>query len=194
MMNQSGESNGKPAIKIGGNMYCPSCGVENAYGLRYCKRCGENLNNQSNAVGGSFKKVKRGEYGWEIEEVETPGINMKKLTGMFWAVAVFGIVSLLSLFGSMIPLTVLGAGRHVTVPLLIFGASAIVVISGMLIRQLSRLISMAEYSQPAPRRVTMPTEQNYPQVAAPPRSVSSVTEHTTRNFDHSAYNEQRTGE
>ena len=175
-------------------MYCPSCGVENAYGLRYCKRCGESLNNQTNATGGSFKKMKQGEFGWEIEEVETPGISMKKLTGIFWAVAVFGFISLGTLLGIMIPLTIFGADRKLLVLLLIFGSATISGIAAMLIRQLARLIDLIEAKERAPRRVKMPTEQSYPQVAAPPSSVSSVTEHTTRNFDHSAYNEQRTSE
>jgi len=152
------------------------------------------LNNQSNAPGGSFKKVKQGEFGWEIEEVEAPGINMKKLSGMFWAVAVFGFISIITLFGSMIPLTIFGADRKAIVLILIFGSATISGIAAMLIRELSRLIDLIEAKERAPRRVSRPAEEEHTQIAAPPRSVSSVTEHTTRNFDHSAYNEPRASE
>ncbi|HEX8184998.1 MAG TPA: hypothetical protein VF747_09615, partial [Blastocatellia bacterium] len=80
------------------------------------------------------------------------------------------------------------------IAVMLFGSLSIVGIARLLIGQLSRLITMAEDSARAPRRVNRPTEQSYPQVAAPPRSVSSVTEHTTRSFDHSVYNEPRASE
>jgi hypothetical protein len=94
----------------------------------------------------------------------------------------------------MIPLKVFGADRKLVVLILIFGSATISGIAAMLSRQLARLIDLIEAKERAPRQVRMPAEQNYPQVAAPPRSVSSVTEHTTRNFDHSAYNAHRTRE
>jgi hypothetical protein len=181
-------------LNNGGNMYCPSCGAGNAQGLRYCKRCGENLSNQAAAPGTSFKKVKQGEYGWEIEEIEPPGISVKKLSGLFWAVAVFGFVSLVALFGSMIPLTLIHADIKTIVLVLIFGSAAIGSIAGMLIQQLSRLIAIIEDNERARHRVRPPVEQNYTQIDAPPRSVSGVTEHTTRNFDETVYDNRRARE
>src|ERR1051325_1469474 len=163
-------------MKFGGNMYCSSCGAENARGLRYCKRCGESMGNAAEP-GANVKKVKQGEYGWEIEEIETPGISIKKLSGFFWAVAVFGLVSLMSLFGSVIPLTYLQAGTKVIALVVIFGAAAICIIAASLIEQLSRLIGVVENNERA-RHTTRPIlEQNRPQIDAPPRSVSGVTEH-----------------
>ncbi|HVG20083.1 MAG TPA: hypothetical protein VNI02_13615, partial [Blastocatellia bacterium] len=117
-----------------------------------------------------------------------------------WAVAVFGLVSLMALFGSAIPLTIFGADRRTLMPLFLFGTMSIVMIAGMLIRQLSRLITIIEsgdrppQSERPPQQVRPPVDQNYPQIASPPKSVSSVTENTTRNFDHSVYNEPRARE
>jgi hypothetical protein len=163
-------------------MFCPSCGAENAYGLRYCKRCGENLTPPQQA------------------SAPLQGSSLRKLAGMFWAVAVFGLVSLMALFGSAIPLTIFGADRRTLMPLFLFGTMSIVMIAGMLIRQLSRLITIIEsgdrppQSERPPQQVRPPVDQNYPQLASPPKSVSSVTENTTRNFDHSVYNEPRARE
>jgi hypothetical protein len=168
-------------------MFCSSCGAENAYGLRYCKRCGENLNNPATAPEINVKKVKQGEYGWEIEEIETPGISIKKLSGLFWAVAVFGFISLLGLFGTLIPLMLLHADKKTIVLVLIFGSGAIGGIAAMLIQQLARLIAIVENNERARHRVRSPVEQNRPQMDAPPKSVSSVTEHTTRNFEQPVY-------
>jgi hypothetical protein len=154
-------------------MYCPSCGIENSHGLRYCKRCGENLT-QARQPGGPAS-----------------GAGFRKLTGMFWAISVFGVVSLMALFGVLVPLMHFGADRRAITFILLLGLSAIVGIASLLIRQLSRLITMAQYSERQSQQVMPPVAQNYPQIAAPPRSVPDVTEHTTRSFDHSVYNEPR---
>ena len=170
-------------------MNCPSCGAEYSYGLRYCKRCGENLSQQTNGLdqpssahGASIKRMKKNEYGWDIEEIEPAGVNVKKLVGMFWAVAVFGIVSFGILFGCAIPLVIFGADKRMLIPMFMFGSGAIVLIAWLLIQQMSRLIGMVERNK-TPRRVRRQAEQEQPQMAAPPRAVGSVTEHTTRNFD-----------
>ena len=180
--------------------YCPSCGSENSYGLRYCKRCGESLGQatndleqQKNMQGATIKRVKRNEYGWDIEEIEPPGINIKKMAGMFWAVALFGFLSFGILFGCAIPMLIFGADKRVLIPMFMFGSAAIVLIAWMLIQQLSRLIGLAEKENKTPSRTrTGPRlEPERPQIVAPPRAVGSVTEHTTRNFDQ-AYKEPGT--
>jgi hypothetical protein len=152
-------------------MYCPSCGIENAYGLRYCKRCGESLT-QAQQPGGTLF-----------------GAGFRKLSAMFWAISVFGIVSLTGLFGLLVPLVRFGADRRTLTLVLLLGLSAIVGIASLLIHQLSRLITMAEYGERQSRPFMPPLDTNYTQIASPPRSVSGVTEHTTRSFDHSAYGE-----
>lgn len=170
--------------------YCPSCGSENSHGLRYCKRCGESLGQttndleqQKNLHGATIKRVKQGQYGWDIEEIEPPGISVKKLASLFWAVAVFGFISLGTLIGCAIPLTIFGADRSTLIPMFMFGSAAIVVIAWLLIQQLSRLIGLVERENRMPRSISRLAEHEQPRIAAPPRAVSSVTEHTTRNFD-----------
>jgi hypothetical protein len=149
-------------------MYCQICGLENTEGLNYCKRCGAGLTQQ-------------------LREPE-PVVDWSKLTGMFWAVAVFGFLSIGMLISAMIVFGVVGARREVTVPTMIFGSAAIITIAVMLIKQLSRLVDIARgetrrptikdklaerYGQPQPPA----------QLPAKPRSFSSVTENTTRNFE-----------
>ncbi|HKP85272.1 MAG TPA: zinc ribbon domain-containing protein [Blastocatellia bacterium] len=176
-------------------MHCPNCGAEHSPGLRYCKRCGESLSvptndldRQANQSGSTIKRVKQTEHGWDIEEIEPPGINVKKLVGMFWAIAVFGFLSFGVLFGCAIPLMIFGADRKILIPMFMFGSGAIVLIAWLLIQQMSRLVGMVENSNKAARRAVKSPEQDRPQqdrpqIAQPPRSFGSVTEHTTRNFD-----------
>jgi hypothetical protein len=165
--------------------------------LRYCKRCGESLGQtaneleqQANMRGATIKRVKQGEHGWDIEEIEPPGISVKKLASMFWAVAVFGFVSFAVMFGCAIPMIIFEADKSIFISMFMFGSGAIVVIAWLLIQQLSRLIGMAERETSTSRRIeperpaqNVAPQNVAPQIVAPPRSVGSVTEHTTRNFD-----------
>ena len=162
-------------------MHCPLCGAANTTGLRYCTRCGGNLLQAAPVA--DVERLRQTEHGWDIEKIESPGISVKKLAGIFWAVAIFSMVSLIVLFGLSVPLTVFGAPKQVMVPLYIFGSAAIVLIAGMLIKQVSRLITMMENDSRASRPVPRAAAPNPPQVAAPPSSFRSVTEHTTRNFE-----------
>src|SRR4051794_2669621 len=162
-------------------MNCPSCNAANTTGLRYCTRCGGNLYQPTPGV--DFERVRQTEHGWDIEKSESPGMSGKRLAGVFWAVAVFSLVSLLTLFGLAVPLTVLHAPREIVVPLYLFGSPAVVLIAGMLIRQLSRLIKLMENDSSARRQSARVGAPNPQQVAAPPPAFRSVTEHTTRNFE-----------
>lgn len=159
-------------------MTCPLCGAGNTTGLRYCTRCGGTLH----APGSDVERVRQTEHGWDIEKIEAPGISVKKLTGLFWAVAVFSLVSLVTLFGVSVPLTIFAAPRQLVVPLYMFGSAAIVLIAGMLIKQVARLISLMEHESRTARSLPRAAVER-PQVAAPLPPFRSVTEHTTRNFD-----------
>jgi hypothetical protein len=149
-------------------------------GLRFCKHCGGEL-----TITNTFDRADapRGAEG--------VGGGIRKLAALFWAVAIFGLVPLVVLFGISIPLTALHASKDVVVPLYIFGPTAIVVIAAMMIRQISRLIRLLEReSEARPMGVSLPEATQHPQIAAPPPSFRSVTEHTTRNFEPRAYREQ----
>jgi len=155
-------------------MYCPVCGAEGTEGLKYCKRCGTSLGQEKNSSSGT-------DYG--------------KLAGMFWAIAVFGFISLTVLIGSAIPLTALGANQDVIMMIMFCGGAAIVIIAAMLMRQLSRLITLAkgEDTTPAPVRRVTANQFSQPQIQAPPAQFGSVTENTTRNFDAAYKNSEREG-
>ena len=154
-------------------MNCPSCGADHTYGLKYCKRCGESLNVPTT--------------------IAPSGFPLKKLTGMFWAIAIFGIAALGTMFGCAIPMLVFGADKRMLVPLFGMGMGVTVLIALMLIKQLARLVQLVEDEYRAARQIGKPIEQTRPQIAAPPHVVSSVTEHTTRNFDQ-IYQEPRVRE
>ena len=70
-------------------MYCPNCGAEFTNGLKYCKRCGANL---SQSVSSAMS-----------------GDDIGKFASMFWAIAVYGFVSLAVLIGGVIALVALKA-------------------------------------------------------------------------------------
>ena len=161
-------------------MECPLCGAANTTGLRYCTRCGGSLMQSAPA---GVERVRQTEHGWDIEKIEPAGISGKRLAGVFWAVAVFCMVSLIALFGISVPLTIFNAPRQVMIPLYVCGSTAVVLIASMLIRQVARLITLMENESRAPRRKPRVEAAAPPQVAAPPPAFRSVTEHTTRNFE-----------
>ncbi|MCI0490126.1 MAG: hypothetical protein L0229_26330 [Blastocatellia bacterium] len=150
-------------------MYCPTCGAEFTNGLKYCKRCGSSLVATEKPVAG--------------------GINLEKFTGMFWAIAVVGIAGLALLIGGILGVTGMGVeGKGIAVVSALVLATILAIV-GMLTRQLSRLIKLAEDSQSSiqSRRIDETGERAYPRIAAPPAELSSVTEHTTRNMEPSKY-------
>src|ERR1700759_2230877 len=122
-------------------MNCPLCGAANAAGQRFCKRCGNALAQTAPA---DIERVRQTEHGWDIEKIEAPGVSVKRLAALFWSIAVFSMISLIVLFGVSVPLTIFNASRAVLIPLYMFGSTAIVLIAGMLIKQVSRLITMME--------------------------------------------------
>ena len=154
-------------------MYCPVCGAETVQGLKYCKQCGANLN--------------------------PPGahVNISKLTGMFWAIAVFGIGALGLLVGGALGVTAMGQGGSDLAAVVAIGFVVVLIISGLLISQLSRVISLAQRSdraEPHTNTNVIKERRTAPQLDAPPSAVPSVTEHTTRDFEHSLKREQRARE
>jgi hypothetical protein len=148
-------------------MNCPNCGAESTFGLNYCKQCGSNLVQQFTPSGQRL----------------SPG----KLTGMFWAIAVFGLAGLAIVFGTAVPMMILGSSQKLVVALIACGTTVILAIAALLIKQLSRLISLMEETYGAPKKVTgRGAAVVTPQLGSGPRAVSSVTEQTTRNFEPAA--------
>jgi len=156
-------------------MYCPVCGAESTQGLNYCKRCGASL-------------------GTTVP-IQTPsGLpRAARNVGIVWAL-VIAIIAVCAgglgiSFGIGGGLMASGVrGEDGPIGIVLGGALVVLVVAVMLIRLLSRVIGM---SAPTTVRPAMSQSMREPvaQLPAPPPSVSSVTEHTTRTFDHAAYRE-----
>jgi hypothetical protein len=170
-------------------MYCSSCGAQATFGLRYCKRCGENLIDTNPLV----------------ETAPPPAPS--RIGGAAWAIALATTAITLGGLGIVFshvtdivtpPPWAGNIPRHpgefipVAVPMIVFGTAAIFFIVFMLIRLFIRLMNLPPEpsrsdkrnhhsgNQYRPSQVSTPTPQ---QIQAPPMAVPSVTEHTTRNFD-----------
>jgi len=151
-------------------MFCPSCGFKSTQKTNYCKRCGEELNAER--------------QGAEIKP------QLFQATGMFFVVAIFGIVGL---FLNLLSYHLLLNDTHMSYgdAFVSFALGLLLVggIAGFLIRQLSRLISAHQKpnQSPAQERVII-REAQVPHLGAPtdpvrnPVEPSSVVEHTTRQM------------
>ncbi|HKQ80453.1 MAG TPA: zinc ribbon domain-containing protein [Blastocatellia bacterium] len=150
-------------------MFCPSCGFEYTQKTNYCKRCGDSLSITS--------------------LVDAPKVERPKLALMFCAIAAFAIVGMLTIFTMYGNLARQGLrGDELIIPfvmsLMFTGA-----ISGLLIWQLSRLITAykemgrtvvvdKQYIREAPpSQLGAPADPSRQSVEPP-----SVVEHTTRQF------------
>jgi hypothetical protein len=151
-------------------MYCPGCGAQATNGLKFCKQCGAGL-----GPGPAFS-------------ASEPGITVSKLLPFFLAVSGVCGIGLFGLFLVLSRIIRMGMPRGATIPIImavsVFGSLTIIVVVSLLVRQLSRLISIlqdADSSAQANRPVAgeyLPVQFNTAPVCLP-----SVTEHTTRNFE-----------
>jgi len=150
-------------------MYCPSCGFEYTQKTNYCKRCGGNL-----AVG---------------SEAEAPKIPRSRIAGMFWAIAVFSVIGLLTVFNAFDHLVGRGLrGDELMLPF-VMGLIFVGGVAGFLIWMLARMITAHQKQgrnvivekhfirEAPPAQLGSPTDPI--QQAATP---SSVIEHTTRSM------------
>jgi hypothetical protein len=151
------------------NMYCASCGSELASELSYCNRCGVNLKPLANQSG-----------------------QPAKLVGAAWAISMAVVLVTLGGFGMMFGLVMALISNGVNLSgggmvLLVFCLLIILAIAALLVRQLSRVLDVAQLSGGAtqskpPHQPTL-REKPVQQILAPREPVSSVTEHTTRIFE-----------
>jgi len=159
-------------------MYCPNCGAESTFGLNYCKHCGGNLA--------------------ETAEPAAPPPSKNVLAALILALASAGIVlgGLGIVFTNALALVApqpAGFSQPNDVGMIawtmvIFGSSVILLVSLMLIKLFARVMGFASATdKPSRRAKSFLPQQRVPQIPAPPIVVSSVTEHTTRNFEPRAY-------
>ena len=151
-------------------MTCPGCGAETSSGSNFCKLCGSSLTSQPPSEG---------------------RLNPARLTGMFWAVAIFGLGGLAILFGTALPMVLTGIDGQIVIPIVALGAGATLIIAALLIKQLSRLITMMDSftAFPSQRTFSKASVPKPQQLGAPLAGFSSVTEHTTRNFEPASLKE-----
>jgi uncharacterized protein (DUF983 family) len=151
-------------------MFCPSCGFEYSQKTNYCKRCGEELSATP-------------------QSVETKPQRFQA-TGM--AFVVVGFLGIVGLFLNLISYHVLLSNQvNPKDAILSFALGLVFVggIAGLLIKQMSRLITanQKQNQAPAKERVII-REAQAPQIGAPTDSIRgaaephSVVEHTTRQM------------
>jgi hypothetical protein len=149
-------------------MFCPSCGVESNEQRRYCKHCGAGLNAPA-----------------------MPSEPKKFPTAMVMFFLL--VMAFITVIGLTVPLAaasdLIRDGFGPPGATIIFLASALTAfgVDGLLVWLLLRLIKIHQRADEplADRFVKKGAMRDYTpaQIAAPPESAGSVTEHTTRNFD-----------
>lgn len=151
-------------------MFCPNCGAEYAQKINYCKRCGATMTASANNV-----------------EVHVP---RPRLTGMFWAVSLFSIIGLIACFTAFGSFAERGLRDENLLLPFIFGLMFVGGISGLLVWQLSRVVSLFRDAVRSPKVETQPSPSyQSPRLATPQEPVSSISDHTTRSFDPAIYRE-----
>ena len=107
---------------------------------------------------------------------------------MFWAVAVFGISGLAISFLGLLALAHMGVRGDLLIAPFICSLVAIFGIAGLLIWQLSRLVTLSQQQLGGANSARPAVKAPQPaQIAAPPEAAPSVVEHTTRQFAPAAY-------
>jgi hypothetical protein len=149
------------------NMYCPSCGTELTQELSYCNRCGANLKPISN------------------QSAAPP----TKLVGMAWAISVAIALVTLGGFGMIFALVLAIIARGIDISaggmvLIFFSLLVILAVAWLLVRQLSRVLDIAQLvGDTSEAKKPKLEEKPVQQLGTPSQPVSSLTEHTTRTFE-----------
>lgn len=142
-------------------MYCPACGSTLSRQMKFCNRCGAQLNNQ------------------EIEKVEKRFDEY--LDGLFWT-AFFGLGIIL---GGVAVLRGIDLGPWMVIAYLILSSTAFLTVFGLSLWQTLRLARIMKKADgetlPAARDTDkiLPAESSTPSELAP-----SVIENTTRSLEH----------
>ena len=156
------------------SMFCPSCGTEDTIGLPYCNRCGANLGGMVGAP------------------AEPPVVNVTKPTLIISltlaAVTLGGFAGLIE-GAQALSINLHGGSNDPLIALIVMGMITILTVDMFLIRQLSRVITLALSStgQAKLKRPKAIAGPSAPQLQRPTTArldpAPSVTEHTTRFFE-----------
>jgi hypothetical protein len=154
-------------------MYCPSCGAEYTIELKYCNRCGANLNTGMTTQPEPV-----------IVNVTKPALIIG-LTIVLLTLGGFG-----GLIGGAVGLAQVVHGNDPLMAMILFGMLTIMIVDVFLVRLLVKIVntSLSANTQPQPRRPSALANPSMPQFPQPPaprlmQGVPSVTEGTTRFFE-----------
>lgn len=149
-------------------MYCPSCGLQQTQELRYCPRCGANLN--------------------PVAEKEA----LPSLVGPIWAVSVATTLVTLFGLGLVFALIMVLVTRDISIGgsvmlIVAFFLLVVMVIASLLVRQLSRLLNLYRKSSGEEMRENVSTGElggrTVRQLEAVREQPPDITENTTRTFE-----------
>ncbi|MDX2033206.1 MAG: zinc ribbon domain-containing protein [Blastocatellia bacterium] len=151
-------------------MFCPYCGFEYTQKTNYCKRCGENL-------GGGAEQAPAAGLG--------PRLGMLATMIMFGAVGIFTLIGLGISFAIYDNMALRGLhGSELKLPFMM-GITLTGAVAGLLIWQLSRLISgqqKAGQNAVIERHFIREIPGATPEQLPPAVERPSVAEHTTRQM------------
>ncbi len=143
-------------------MYCPTCGNEITVELKYCNRCGANLTLPATSAPMVLAPVK----------LTVPSIVL--------GITILGGLGVI--FGSATEFARQGLHPAAIVWMVLFSAATLFGCTGLLIRFLTKMMTLGrEFAPPQPRPAftERPTVPHLPPRMEP---VPSVTENTTRTF------------
>src|SRR5262249_19234671 len=150
-------------------MYCSSCGAESTPGLNYCKHCGKNLSPGTT----TFLPPPPARPGPQILPV-----------------AAVSIVGLVGLFAAISELAKVGIDPRAMVGISAFAGATVVGVVGLLIWLVLRLSGSIDKARSDSATITLPVNPTHARLDAPPGSIASVTENTTRNFDAARFRDR----
>ena len=146
--------------------YCPNCGVELSPALSYCNRCGTQLAASSDHA--------------------TPGSMETTTDTLVWVI----VGTTITLLGMSLGALVLMKNGSIDVTLgkafVTLSFAALVLVEGVLIWRLLSLGNLKKQGAVQPRTDNFRTEglKTAGELSAPPDSLGTVTEQTTRSFEH----------
>jgi len=150
-------------------MYCPTCGIDSVEGLKYCKRCGANFTSAfSDSTSKKFPRALTISFFIIIGSVFLAGLALPLAASHDLMSSGFSTNQLMYIF--------LG---DICVML------AVVVLLTWLFLRMIKLHQQTSGSASSPKPST--SDFAPPQIAAPPQSIGSVTENTTRSFEPRVY-------
>jgi hypothetical protein len=156
-------------------MYCPSCGTEYTIELKYCNRCGANLN-----IGMTTQPEP------VIVNITKP-VLIIGTTLVLLTLGGFG-----ALIGGAVGLAEVVHGNDPLMAMILFGMLTIMIVDIFLVRLLAKIVntSLSGNTQPQPKRPNALANSSMTQSLQPPparlmQGMPSVTEGTTRFFEPS---------